>query len=120
MRTFPAAPDEIAAGVHISAGGKTECMKTHETLREGDRVIVLFQRGERNERWSRAGVYAPDYSIVRTHIPLEAVDEFYVDGRLAVASDSHTQTARLVLVDVDVCEIFPAHVGRPEEEVSGS
>jgi len=105
MVTFPATPAQILEGTTLTSAGCTiTCASTGDTLREGDEVCVLVRRHKDSEAWSRYGVY--EAADDATHpSPTTTVEEDYdrimAFGRLAVASDQATQSARLVLYDIE-------------------
>jgi len=93
-------PHDLVEGQPIATGGKTRCWETEAVLREGDDVLVHFQRA--SETWSRCGVYHPAAAPTITHGPdAGSPIDILAAGRLAVCSDQATQEATLRIVDVD-------------------
>ena len=109
MVTFSATPAQILEGAVVSSAQcVVTCGETGEPLREGAEVLVKAEHHIHSDAWSWRGVYATNAGGPVDIHPAEEWDRVLATGRLAVASDQATQTARLVLHDVEVVKSFHA------------
>jgi hypothetical protein len=111
MTTFQAKPEQILTGTHLTYGGACTltCSASGRTLREGDEALVHIDRYHDTEAWSIVGVYGIGIAREVTLHEKADHDEILAKGRLAVASDSATQEARLILRGIEV--LNHRHVG---------
>ena len=101
---FLASPEQIVENVTVGFGrGTAKCRETGKTLRPGERVVFRCFRLADSDHWSTHGVFlpavAPETAAPEMDEPADAILAY---GTLAVASDSETRRADLILRDIGV------------------
>jgi hypothetical protein len=99
-----AAAADVFEGLSVGIGGKADCTGCHQLVRDGDPVGVYIYSVPGREGWDLARVFCADCRTVEVAFPTLGAAEFVAHCRLAVTSDSATQSAHLVLRGVDVVD----------------
>ena len=113
MIVVETSPKAVLEGLAVGPCGKVQCDRCHESVREGDRVgIYAYQMVECPEpTWDLPMLACASCRRSDLGMPTLGATEVWAYARLAVTSDSATQSARLTICDPEIMQISPTANG---------